>query len=85
MKLNSKRVAAATALVLLSTATPVLGQNTAAGTTTDPYATQTQEDDEFPWGLLGLLGLGGLLGLKRRDRDDDVRRTSSSGTGTSNR
>ena len=30
------------------------------------YATQ-EENDEFPWGLLGLLGLAGLLGMKRKD------------------
>jgi MYXO-CTERM domain-containing protein len=40
--------------------------------------TQTREDDDdFPWGLLGLLGLAGLLGLKRREHRDihvDARR-----------
>ncbi len=35
--------------------------------TTEPQ----EDDDDFPWGLLGLLGLAGLLGLKRRD-DRDV-------------
>ncbi len=30
----------------------------------------TDDDDGFPWGLLGLLGLAGLMGRKR---DDDVR------------
>jgi MYXO-CTERM domain-containing protein len=29
-------------------------------------AAQTNDDTEFPWGLLGLLGLGGLAGLRRR-------------------
>jgi hypothetical protein len=28
---------------------------------------QQEEDDEIPWGLIGLFGLAGLLGLKRRD------------------
>ena len=31
--------------------------------------TQTDQDRDFPWGLLGLLGLAGLLGLKRKERD----------------
>jgi MYXO-CTERM domain-containing protein len=32
------------------------------------------DDNDFPWGLLGLLGLAGLAGLKRREhvvRHDD--------------
>lgn len=40
---------------------------------TDPMTmntTEQEDDDDFPWGLLGLLGLAGLLGLKRRDRDE---------------
>lgn len=54
--------------------------------TADPYATTppvgpTEEDDnDFPWGLLGLLGLAGLLGLKRRD-DVYVDRTPGTGNG----
>lgn len=27
------------------------------------------DDDDFPWGILGLLGLAGLAGLKRRNDD----------------
>lgn len=30
-------------------------------------AVPAENEDEFPWGLLGLLGLAGLAGLKRRD------------------
>ena len=40
-----------------------------------------EDDDDFPWGLLGLLGLAGLMGRKRLD--DDVHRTT--GTGSNNR
>ena len=29
--------------------------------------TPVQDDNDFPWGLIGLLGLGGLAGLTRRD------------------
>jgi MYXO-CTERM domain-containing protein len=34
------------------------------------------QDDGFPWGLLGLLGLAGLAGLGRKDRDHDRDRTT---------
>ena len=50
----------------------------AQSTTTEPgagYVTQ-QNDDDFPWGLLGLLGLAGFIGLKRKDEDRDFRRAS---------
>ncbi len=41
--------------------------------TTEPYAEVEREDDnDFPWGLLGLLGLAGLLGRKKHDRDIHV-------------
>jgi hypothetical protein len=51
-------------------------------TTTDPMLTDPpaapveREDNDFPWGLLGLLGLAGLMGRKRNDdhvRDDHNR------------
>lgn len=49
-----------------------------AQATIDDTATATaqpvEEDNEFPWGLLGLAGLLGLLGRKRDDRPE-VRRT----------
>ena len=70
MKIRSHALVLAT---LLAT-TPVAAVAQSAVNTADPVYTQ-QEDDDFPWGLLGLLGLAGLLGLKRRD-DDRVNRTS---------
>ena len=52
----------------------------AAPVTTDtalPPAGEAVPDDDdeqrFPWGLLGLLGLVGLLGKRRRDTDLDDR------------
>ena len=37
------------------------------------YGTPVEEDDDdFPWGLLGLLGLAGLLGRKHKERDIHV-------------
>lgn len=75
----------------------VLATDPALNTTTDPVvmndpadmlgddnAGEREEDDGFPWDLLGLLGLAGLLGLKKRDRDDDHLATGR-GTGTTNR
>lgn len=36
-------------------------------------AADGDEDDRFPWGLLGLVGLAGLLGRRRRDDSSDDR------------
>ena len=41
-------------------------------TVTNTQPVEQDDDDDFPWGLLGLLGLAGLLGLKRRDDARDV-------------
>ncbi len=73
---------AAAALALAGGAFPAMAQD-ATTTGADPYANAApqEDDDDFPWGLLGLLGLAGLMGRKR-DNNDDVRRT---GTGTNNR
>lgn len=40
------------------------------GTVTNQRA---DRDDNGEWGWLGLLGLAGSIGLKRRERHDDVR------------
>jgi hypothetical protein len=80
MKFTSNALAVALAATL---ATPAVAQT--AAPPADPMMTNpepVEDDDDFPWGLLGLLGLAGLMGLKKRDRDDDVRRT---GTGNANR
>jgi MYXO-CTERM domain-containing protein len=55
----------------------VLAQNAGdpaydATTNTQYAAVEHEDDDDFPWGLLGLLGLAGLLGLKRKDNDIHV-------------
>ena len=64
----------------VTTTDPLANDPLATTTTTDPLATdpmttnmvdEEDDDQDFPWGLLGLLGLAGLLGVKRRD--DDVR------------
>jgi MYXO-CTERM domain-containing protein len=75
---RSLKIAVVMSAIALGTAAPAVAQAATGPATTYP-ATQENED-EFPWGLLGLLGLAGLLGLKRRD--DDHTRT---GTGSTNR
>ena len=58
-----------------NTATDTTELNTTdpALTTDNTYAgEQREEDNDFPWGLLGLLGLAGLAGLRRRDNDIHV-------------
>ena len=64
MKKTAIAIAAAT-LVSISAVGP--GQGTGGTVDTSYGNPQPQEDDGFPWGLLGLLGLAGLLGRKRRD------------------
>jgi hypothetical protein len=50
----------------------------AAAQTPEPGGGYVNDDEnEFPWGLLGLLGLAGLLGMKRDDRQASRIDTSS--------
>ena len=47
-------------------------------TATAPQTTQpAQNNDGFPWGLLGLAGLAGLAGLSRRDNNQRPERVES--------
>lgn len=48
-------------------------------TTTSPGSDvyNTNTEDDFDWGWLGLLGLSGLLGLLPRKREENVRYTST--------
>ena len=81
--MKAKILTAVAAIALAGGAAPALAQDT--GTTGDPYAAAPaqEEDNDFPWGLLGLLGLAGLMGRKK---DNDTRRTNTTtGTGTNNR
>jgi hypothetical protein len=63
----------AAALTVMAPAA-AFAQDNGTGTATDTgYTTRAQDDDnDFPWGLLGLLGLAGLLGLKKKERDIHV-------------
>lgn len=66
--------AALAAALALSPAAALAQTNDTVGTTDTTYAqpVEREDDDDFPWGLLGLLGLAGLLGLKKRERDIHV-------------
>ncbi len=61
---NSVLKHAALAAALTLSPAVALAQNDTGTTTDTAYAAPVREDDDdFPWGLLGLLGLAGLLGL----------------------
>lgn len=78
--------------ILLASASPAFAQTNTADvvdvTTNDTVDVTTDgmngvtttdnrdDDNDFPWGLLGLFGLAGLLGRKRRDDDVHVDRTA---------
>lgn len=66
MKYTGRSLAIAGAMLLGTASTSATAQTTATEAGSG-YVTH-EEDDGFPWGLLGLLGLAGLLGRKREDR-----------------
>ena len=62
------KVCAAAALLAISPAA-ALAQD--YNNTTDTQYVQTEEEDnDFPWGLLGLLGLAGLMGGRKKSERD---------------
>lgn len=66
------KAALVAAAALALTPAAAFAQDT-ADTANTQYDTRAQEEDnDFPWGLLGLLGLAGLLGRKRQERDIHV-------------
>lgn len=69
-----KHAALAAALALSPAAALAQTNDATVGTTDTTYSqpVEREDDDDFPWGLLGLLGLAGLLGLKKRERDIHV-------------
>jgi hypothetical protein len=79
MKTNLNHLAAFAALAFV--ATPAVAQNAAdpAMTTGDQVEHEREDDNDFPWGLLGLAGLAGLLGRKR-DHDGRDHRTGTNNT-----
>lgn len=73
MKINSKlaQVGLATAAALMMPSAAI-AQDTATTDATYGEPVEREDDNDFPWGLLGLLGLAGLLGRKKRDNDVHV-------------
>jgi MYXO-CTERM domain-containing protein len=68
--------AAATLAALAPAAASAQGTGTTGtGTVDTSYGDPQEDDDGFPWGLLGLLGLAGLLPRKRHERVDVDNRT----------
>jgi MYXO-CTERM domain-containing protein len=67
---------------LAQESTPGTNTGTTGNTTTAGQTQNNNNDDGFPWGLLGLLGLGGLAGLTRREepRRVEVDRTTNART-----
>ena len=72
-----KLISAVTLMFFISATNPVIAQNTDNTTTTTATTDDDDDDDNDNWGLAGLLGLLGLLGLRKRDRDDDRRTTTT--------
>ena len=65
------RAAIAAAILTLSPAAAI-AQNDMDNTADVTTVQREEEDNDFPWGLLGLLGLAGLLGRKKQDADIHV-------------
>ena len=79
---STKTILAAAALAAILPGAAV-AQTGDANTVDTSYGNpQPEEDDDFPWGLLGLLGLAGLIPRKRRDHVHVDNRTGTGGTGT---
>ena len=83
--MRNKAIITAVGAAALAALTPVA----ASATTTDINAVDTtyeeprEEEDGFPWGLLGLLGLLGLIPRKKApDVHIDNRHGGGTGTGT---
>jgi MYXO-CTERM domain-containing protein len=73
-----RKVPALIAAVALAALAPAAGLAQGPGTVDTSYGNpQEEEDDGFPWGLLGLLGLAGLIPRKRHERVDVDNRTRS--------
>jgi hypothetical protein len=63
----------AVAVLASVSSVPAAAQNAGEATVDTSYGNpQPQEDNDFPWGLLGLVGLAGLLGRKRKEPDIHV-------------
>ena len=79
-------IVAAAALAALTPAAASATTATDANTIDTSYGNpQPQDDDRFPWGLLGLLGLLGLIPRKKAPDVHIDNRGGGTGTGTGTR
>lgn len=65
--------------LVLAVSTPAVAQTGGAtgGTNYGTGTTETEDDDDgFPWGVLGLIGLAGLI-PRNKDKDDHRRTTTT--------
>ena len=83
MNIPATKVALLAAAAIAFGGAPAVAQTTSDGTgvssqaaNNDNVETTTRtvrtEDNDFPWGLLGLLGLAGLIPRKRKEADIHV-------------
>jgi len=66
MRKYSLTLAVAATLLLPVAASATAGTTVDGNMAATTYETE-DDDNDFPWGLLGLIGLAGLLGRKRDD------------------
>lgn len=70
MPIPAKLLSAAAVLAILP-ATAWAQDRASSGTATNNERSQPKENQDFPWGLLGLIGLAGL-GYQKKARDIHV-------------
>jgi hypothetical protein len=75
MRTKTFTIAAATALAILSPASAIASGGT-VDTSYGNTVVEREDDDRFPWGLLGLLGLLGLIPRKKKETVIDNRTTT---------
>ena len=70
-------LSAAAFLAAMTPATAVAQTATTVDDTAMSTPVEREDDDDFPWGILGIIGLAGLLGRKRDNNDARVDRTNT--------
>ena len=66
--MSNRKISTIIAAAALAALTPTAASAAQGGTVDTSYGNpQPQEDNDFPWGLLGLLGLLGLMPRKKKD------------------
>lgn len=75
--MRSKTIGIAIAAAALASFAPASATTGANAVDTSYGNPQPQEEEGFPWGLLGLLGLAGLIPRKRHTHVDVDNRTGT--------